>query len=228
MHLAIILVTILTIAYPFTPAFGQAPDAHWTSDESLKIHAVGIKNLRPFREPFTGFGVYLGHGLVLTAAHVVSRWSFLISPRVLIAGQELPAKIIKKGSFEDTDLALLSIDEERLPLRLRLRRSLSLCQTFPKIGADVMVLYRDHTVHSQIVSPSLIAPVARTRFSTVLRDVQGSGSGVFDSARKCLLGIISAAVPAHSSLGYLELNWRAGYFVPAFKIADFIPAQFRF
>src|SRR5262245_4556976 len=89
MHLAIIPVPSLLIAYPFTPTFGQAADAHWTSDESLKIHAVGIKNLRPFREPFTGFGVYLGHGLVLTAAHVVSRWSFLISPRVLIAGQEL-------------------------------------------------------------------------------------------------------------------------------------------
>jgi len=82
--------------------------------------------------------------------------------------------------------------------------------------------------HSQIISPSLIAPVARTRFSTVLRDVQGSGSAVFDAARRCLLGIIGAAVPAHSSLGYLDLNWRAGYFVPAFKIAKFIPVAYRF
>jgi hypothetical protein len=220
-----IIVIILTMAHPFTPAFGQAPDA---SDDSLRLYAVGIKNLRPLRQPFIGDGIYLGRGLVLTAAHVVSRWSFLINPRVLITGEELPAKIIKKGSFEDTDLALLSIDEARLPLTLRLRRNLSLCQTFPKIGADVVVVYPDHTSRSQIIAPSLIAPAARTRFSTVIRDVHGSGSAVFDAGSKCLLGIMSAAVPAQSSYRYLELNWRAGYFVPAFKISDFIPAEFHF
>jgi hypothetical protein len=226
MRLLIILITV-TLTYPF-PALGHGSEASWNSDDSLRIYGVAIKNIRPLRGPFIGDGVYLGQGLVLTAAHVVSRWSFLISPRVLIAGQDLPAKVLKKGSFEGTDLALLSIDEQHLPLRLRLRRNLSLCQTFPKIGADVAVVYPDRIAHSQIISPSLIAPVARTRFSTVLRDVQGSGSAVFDAARRCLLGIISAAVPAHSSLGYLDLNWRAGYFVPAFKIFDFIPAEFRF
>jgi len=62
----------------------------------------------------------------------------------------------------------------------------------------------------------------------VLKDVQGSGSAVFDARTKCLLGIMSASLPAHTSYGYLELNWRAGYFVPAFKIADFMPAALRF
>jgi hypothetical protein len=226
MRLAII-VTILTAAYPFIAAFGQPRDAPSVSDDSLRIYAVGIKNLRPFRQPFIGHGVYLGQGLVLTAAHVVSRWTFLFKPHVLIAGQELPANVIKKGSFEDTDLALLSIDEAGLPLRLRLRGNLSLCQAFPKIDADVVVVYPDHTAHSRIMARSLIAPLAR-RFSTVIRDVHGSGSAVFDAQKNCLLGIISASAPAHSSYGYLELNWRAGYFVPAFKIADFIPAEFRF
>jgi len=226
MRLAII-VAILTAIHPFTAARGQDPDASSTSGDFLRIYAAGIKNFRPFRQPFIGDGVYLGQGLVLTAAHVVSRWSFLFRPHVLITGKELPAKIIKKGAFEDTDLGILSIDEVRLPLRLRLRRKLSLCQTFPKSGADVLVVYPDHTARSQIMDPRLLAPLAR-RFGTVLKDVQGSGSAVFDARTKCLLGIMSASLPAHTSYGYLELNWRAGYFVPAFKIADFMPAALRF
>ena len=223
-----IIVIILTAVYPLTAPFGQAPDAQRVSDGFLKLHAVRIKNVRPFRQPFTGNGVYLGQGLVLTAAHVVSRWSFLISPRVVIMGKELPAKVIKKGSFDDTDLALLSIDEARVPLTLRLRLNLSLCQTFPKVGADVVIVYPDRTAHSPLLSPTLVTPAARTRFSTVIRDVQDSGSPVFDAGRKCLLGIMSAAVPVRSAHGYIEWNWQAGYFVPGYKIADFIPPEFHF
>jgi hypothetical protein len=36
-------------------------------------------------------------GLVITAAHVVG-WAFL-NPSVLIAGVDLPAKVIKKGAY---------------------------------------------------------------------------------------------------------------------------------
>ena len=55
--------------------------------------------------------------MVLTAAHVVGHWPAFTDPRVLVAGQDLPAKVIKEGSFHTVDLALLSVNEDRLPAK---------------------------------------------------------------------------------------------------------------
>ena len=86
------------------------PKALSNPDNLLKIYGVNIVHTTlPFRKWFIGYGIYLGNGAVLTAAHVVGRLSFLTSPRVFIAGQDLPAKVIKRGSVDRTDLALLSI-----------------------------------------------------------------------------------------------------------------------
>ena len=101
----------------------SAPVQAQTTDDSLRIYAVNIVKTPPFRNQFTGYGIYLGQGIIITAAHVVGHWTFFTRPRVLIAGQDLPAKVIKEGSFEQTDLALLSVEEAALPLSLRLRRS---------------------------------------------------------------------------------------------------------
>ena len=59
-------------------------------------------------------------------------WPFFTHPRVLIAGQDLRANIIKLSSFEQTDLALLSADETKLPVSLRLRRN-PLCKAPPSV-----------------------------------------------------------------------------------------------
>ena len=72
----------------------------------------------------TGYGVYLGKGLVITAAHVVG-WASRTKPSVRIAGLDLPAQAIKEGSTHwGVDLTLLSIDEHKLPVSLRIRRML--------------------------------------------------------------------------------------------------------
>src|SRR5664280_3860846 len=93
----------------------QSRDGSLSPDDSLRVYAVNVIHDRPFEEPFIGYAIYLGQGAVITAAHVLGRWpSFISNPRVLIAGQELPAKIIKNGSSETIDLALLSVDEARL------------------------------------------------------------------------------------------------------------------
>jgi hypothetical protein len=57
---------------------------------------VSIVKYTPFR--FNGDGIYLGHGLVITAAHVVGHWPSLTRPQVIVDDQDLPAKIIKEGS----------------------------------------------------------------------------------------------------------------------------------
>jgi len=120
---------VVTTAYAPTLACAQS------SDDSLRIYAVSIVKYTPYR--FNGDGIYLGHGLVITAAHVVGHWPALTRPHVVVADQDLPAKIIKEGSFEAVDLALLSVDETLLPVSLRLRRN-PLCKEPPRVGTEVI------------------------------------------------------------------------------------------
>ncbi len=215
MRLAVRFIVIAMAAAISVAAHAQ------NSDDDLRIYAVRVISTSPFK-PFPGYGIYLGHGIVITAAHVVGRWALLSNPRIGIAGEELPASVIKKGSFEQTDLALLSVDEASLPFRLRLRRD-PLCKALPNPGTNVVVVYPERTVRSQIFSPRYVAPTFRTKYNTLLSEVQGSGAGAFDAERKCLLGIMSASVPT-----YRGQNRRAEYFVPAATIAAFLPAELRF
>ena len=198
-----------------------------SSDDDLRIYAVNVVKTPPFEKQITGYGIYLGQGYVITAAHVVGHWPLFTHPRVLIAGQDLQAKIIKEGSFETTDLALLSVDEAKLPISLRLRRN-PLCSGSPNIGTEVIDVMPEGTIRARIISPLSIAPQLRRKFDALIDSPKNSGSGLFDAERKCLVGIISAKVQKyHSKLenvrirGYMD--GYAGYFVSAAKIAKFIP-----
>src|SRR5262245_41891751 len=73
------------------------------TDDSLRIYAVRVGG---------SYGVYLGNGLIITAAHVAG-------PRVRIADLDLTARIIKSSPLEEHDLALLSVDEQSLPVSQR-------------------------------------------------------------------------------------------------------------
>jgi hypothetical protein len=202
----------------------SGPNQPQSPDDDLRIYAVSVMNVAPFA-PFMMYGVYLGHGAVLTAAHVLAHWPKLLDPTIIIAGQELSAKVIKKGSFEQTDLAFLTIDESSLPVSLRLRRN-SLCKGPPSVGTNVIVAYPDRTAHSLVVSPQLVPRAYRSRINTLIADVQVSGAGAFDAEKKCLLGIMSGAVTTSGNVQGQKV--RAGFFVPASTIGDFIPAEFRF
>src|SRR4029078_8522240 len=163
-----------------------------TSEYELRIYAVNIVRKVPFASPFIGHGVYLGQGTVLTAAHVIGHWPSYTRLRVIIAGQDLPATVIKLSS-DDIDLALISVDAERLPISLRLRRN-PLCRGPTPIGASVVVAYPEKSVRSRTISPLLVASPFRSRFRTLITEPEGSGSGVFSADRKCLLGIMSRRV----------------------------------
>jgi len=206
-----------TAANVFAPA--ESPE------DALRIYAVNIVRRVPFRDPFVGYGIYLGQGTVLTAAHVIGRWPSYTRLRVIIAGQDLPGKVIKYMSPDDTDLALISVDAERLPISLRLRRN-PFCKGPTPIGASVVVAYPEKSVRSQIISPLLIAPQFRTKFSTLITEPQGSGSGVFRADRKCLLGIMSRRVTKYvpkneGPFRVARPNGWAGYFVPVSALAKF-------
>jgi trypsin-like peptidase len=196
------------------------------TDDSLRIYAVNIIQDPP--QPWTGYGIYLGRGLVITAAHVVGSAAHT-KPRVRIAGMDLPATAIKEGSLERVDLTLLSIDEQKLPIYLRLRR-MPLCEKVPWVAEPVIVAIPEGTARSRIMSPQWLPPAYRIRFSTVISDVAttgNSGSGVFDAGQKCLLGVMSRKIQARAD-AESEPKDIAKYFVPASTIAEFIPAEYRF
>src|SRR5262249_39213618 len=76
-----------------------------------------------------------GQGLILVipAAHMLSGWVAQTKPRVHIAGMELRATAIREGNFERVDLTFHSVDEQKLPIYLRMRR-VPLCDNKPWPG----------------------------------------------------------------------------------------------
>jgi hypothetical protein len=125
-------------------------------------------------------------------------------------------------------MALLSIDEQKLPIYLRMRR-MPLCENAPWVGEPVIVAIPEGTARSRIMAPWLLPPAYRIRFPTVISDVAttgNSGSGVFDAGHKCLLGIMSRKIFARAD-AESEPKDIAKYFVPASTIRAFLPAEYR-
>jgi S1-C subfamily serine protease len=210
-----------------TPALSRAQ----SGDPPLTASAVHIN--RTPQQSWPGYGVYLGNGLILTAAHVVGEFA-QTKPHVVIAGQDLPAELVKEGSLESVDLTVLSIDKTKLPVSLQMRRT-PLCEHPPVAGERVTVAIPEKTAPSRILPRQAIPADLRGRFDTAIADVAttgNSGSGVFDAGDLCLLGIISRKI----SIGQQPLKIGAPvrttdiakYFVPAAQIKAFIPQNVSF
>ena len=110
-------------------------------DESLLVYAVNI--IQDPAQSWTGYGIYLGRGLVITAAHAIGS-AARTKPSVRIAGLVLPATAVREGAYERVDLTLLSIDEQKLPVGLRMRR-MPVCQKSPWPGEPVIVAVPEGT-----------------------------------------------------------------------------------
>ncbi|WP_271605714.1 trypsin-like peptidase domain-containing protein [Bradyrhizobium sp. CCBAU 11434] len=210
---------------PPPPAVQFAQDSLQFAEDTLLPYAVNIH--RTPTQTWTGYGIYLGKGTFITAAHVVGR-GWLTWPKVVIAGVEYPTQIVKEGSFESTDLTLLSVDDKLLPMRLRLRQ-MEVCRHQPVTGEPVVTVVPEGVVPSRVISPERI-PIGLRRFSTAIEDVArtgNSGSGVFDMQQRCLLGIMSRKIMQPRSPLSMGKNYNrdvAKYFVPAREIAAFLPS----
>ena len=209
-----------------------ASSAAVSSDDELKQYAVHIN--RTPRQAWPGYGIYLGNGLVITAAHVPANVAET-KPHVVIAGEDLPAALVRQGSLDDVDLTLLSdrrsqasgafADAPDAALQKAILRRRSRCRRHPEGVAP-----------SHVLPTALIPRDLRGRFDTAIGDVAttgNSGSGVFDAGNQCLLGIISRKISVgqrRTGLGPSPVHSVdiAKYFVPASVIKGFIPADVTF
>jgi hypothetical protein len=215
------------LAVALMPSLGQAQ----SDPAALTAFAVHIN--RTPKQSWPGYGVYLGNGLILTAAHVPGDVG-QTKPHVVIAGQDLPAALVKQGSLDSVDLTLLSIDGTKLPVALQMRRT-PLCEHPSFAGERVIVAIPEGTAPSKIVPRQAIPADLRGRFGTAIADVAttgNSGSGVFDAANLCLLGIMSRKISVSSTPFNIGAPARtidiAKYFVPAAQIKAFIPENVSF
>lgn len=205
----------------------QQPACAQDASETLLPYAVNIH--RTPVQSWTGYGIYLGGGVFITAAHVVGR-SWMTWPKIVIAGVEFPTKVVKEGTFEGTDVTLLSVDPALLPMRLSMRK-MSLCKTPPQPGQAVVTAVPERIAYSYIFDPKRL-PASANRFRTAIADVArtgNSGSGVFDRRQRCLLGIMSRLIttPAIGLDKQPKMRNVAKYFVPAAEIAEFLPPDLR-
>ena len=212
-------------------AGSYAPAQALPGDADLRTFAVHI-NRTPLQS-WPGYGIYLGNGLILTAAHVPGNFA-KTRPHVLIADQDLPASLVKEGSLEAVDLTLMSVDATKLPVRLRMRR-MPLCENAPIAGEAVVVAIPEGTARSHVLPPSAVPVDLRGRFDTVIGDVAttgNSGSGVFDAWKQCLLGIISRKISVGRRAVGPDAPGQsrdiAKYFVPVGDIKTFLPKDVSF
>jgi hypothetical protein len=208
----------------------SSPFAEAPSGSSYQDFAVHI--FRKPRQSWPGFGIYLGEGRVLTAAHVVGHPT-QGNPSVEIAGRILEASVVREGEFETVDLTLLRVDPLMLPASLGLRL-MPLCEAPPRAGQPVVVATPEALSTSHILSPKALPPNLReSHFDTLIADVAttgNSGSGVFDPVNRCLMGIMSRKIQI-ATVGKQDLGGKpnmvdlAKYFVPAQQIGPFIGSR---
>src|SRR5260370_2193733 len=129
-----------------------------STDDLLLVYAVNIHRT-PMQSWGPGYGIYLGKGLFITAAHVAGH-TWFTRPKVAIAGTEYPTKVIKAGDFETIDVTLLSVDESLLPSRLALRRN-PLSAKPPWPGEPVIPVAPEGTARSRKLAPKRLPRTVR-------------------------------------------------------------------
>lgn len=213
------------------PALAQADGVSPTLPTPAE---VGVRVEKPAGDGVhysQGSGVYLGEGLVLTAAHVVKFDPDHSHVIVLLDGVRTDGNLVFDGQKHNVDLALIKLDANELSLRRREQTPVPLCLANPAPNQPVVVASLG-TVSNALTIPSAIeldASEAKdtgtwTNILTTGYHQGNSGGGVFHPREGCLWGIINKEMggPLKGSGVVVDLT----AFVPASKIAPFIGDYF--
>ena len=163
-----------------------------------------------------GSGVYLGNGLVLTAAHVVTINKQDPTLSVILDGWRVDGKVAAVAPAP-LDLALVKIDPAALSKQRREMPALPVCEGDTKPNQPVVVVAQGALSLSQTVG----GPIRSDALNGDWRDILAtgyhhgaSGGGIYDAGSGCLRGIIII----EASNGAVDLT----QFLPPAKIVPFL------
>jgi Trypsin-like peptidase domain len=151
-----------------------------------------------------GTAIFLGGDRFLTAAHVVDQNPLTnacaaygtADPTIEIEGAELRGRVVFAAPWVDmggllypegTDLALIAVDARMIPSELR-SGALTICASDLPVDGATAVVGTQFGVFSARTQPRVNDEFARIDFPATPGH---SGGGVFDPARRCLVGIVS-------------------------------------
>lgn len=173
----------LLLALAAAPALAEPVDAPLAG-------ALGVQIQKPAGDTVHfshGSGVYLGNGLVLTAAHVVKWDPANPVSTVIMDGWTTEAKLVATGAH-GLDLALLQIPPAEISNARRDMKPVAVCPADLAPGQPVVVAGLGTVAPSRTIS----GPAA-SDWRVALGEGFGpgnSGGGVFDPYKGCLGGII--------------------------------------
>lgn len=205
----------------FLAAFVAAPALAEPQDAAL-VGALGVQIEKPAGDHLhfsQGSGVYLGNGLVLTAAHVIKVDPANPSASVILDGWKTEAKLVAIGQGA-VDLALLKVDPAELSRQRRDMKPLDVCTLGTAPNQPVVVAALGSVSLSRTVGAPIRSPALSGDWSDILATGYGhgaSGGGLFDAGKGCLAGIIIIEATAPG----VELT----QFVPAPEISVFLAGK---
>ena len=198
------------------PACAEPPEAALAAALGVQIEKPAGDNVH-FSQ---GSGVYLGDGLVLTAAHVITVNPADRTATVVMDGWRNDAALVATAPA-GLDLALLRIAPDALSAQRRALKPVEICAAGTRPDQPVVVAALGAVSLSKTVGAPIRSATLNGDWSDILATGYGhgaSGGGLFDAQKGCLAGIvvIEATGPG------VELT----QFVPAPQIGSFL-AQHR-
>ena len=170
-----------------------------------------------------GSGIFLGEGLVLTAAHVVKADPSNPNVTVILDGIALKGVVVKTGQLENLDLALVKLDPQTLTVRRRTQTLIAICKTNPGPNQAVVVASVGAITHAKTISTPITSDGQSGSWTNLLSTGYhpgNSGGGVFNPQIGCLWGIINVELTGTVNGQFVDLT----AFVPATKVLAFLTA----
>lgn len=165
------------------PAAAEPADAPLAAALGVQIQKPAGDNLH-FSQ---GSGVFLGGGLVLTAAHVVKVNPQDPAATVIMDGWQTAAKVAAIAP-NGLDLALLKIDPSEISAQRRNLTPVKLCVD-PLTASQSVIVASQGQVSYSVAVPNEAAGNGTYLLNTAYPH-GASGGGVFDPSKGCLMGII--------------------------------------
>jgi hypothetical protein len=187
--------------------------------EAAMPAALGVQIEKPAGDSVhfsQGSGIFLGDGLVLTAAHVLTPNPQMRTASVIMDGWRTDARLVTTAPA-GLDLALLEIAPEDLSLQRRQLPPTALCATGTGPNQPVVVAAQGTVSLSRTVGAPIRSTALNGDWTNILATGYShgaSGGGVFDAQKGCLAGILIIAASGQG----IDLT----EFLPAAKIAAFL------